>query len=423
MTIIYIKEEHCTSLEQLRSYFEDSPSYGSPLFYDLVDYARSGDISTWLREKGETVLADQVDGIDQGLGDKEYFSRLSALMTGNETKSDTFEKPGFSECLRVEEVRQREVSEGMEVQVLLKVLAPVNETYELAICTSWGLRADTVNPFDEKKDGVLTVSKEFRKRPTKDFKVEKLLADGKELKNNMCTGLGGEELEFEVGSCRFKMIRVEGGSFEMGATSEQGSDANDWEKPVHRVTLSGYYIGMCEVTQELWEAVMGSNPSCFKGKNNPVESVSYNDCQEFIKRLNSLTGKNFRLPTEAEWEYAARGGNQSHHYKYSGSNNIDDVAWYTKNSDSETHRVGTKSPNELGIYDMSGNVWEWCSDRYGSYSSGSQTNPQGPASGTNRVLRGGSWFNFARYCRVSFRNNIAPSYRFNNNGLRLALVP
>ena len=141
----------------------------------------------------------------------------------------------------------------------------------------------------------------------------------------------------------FEMVYVEGGTFDMGATTEQGSDAESDEKPVHSVTLDGYYIGKCEVTQELWEAVMGSNPSHFKGAQNPVENVSWNDCQEFVSRLNSLTGRTFRLPTEAEWEYAARGGNQSLHYKYSGSGNIDDVAWHKGNSGDETHAVGTKT--------------------------------------------------------------------------------
>ena len=226
-----------------------------------------------------------------------------------------------------------------------------------------------------------------------------------------------------VNGVSFEMVYVEGGSFDMGATSEQGSDAWDSEYPVHSVTLSGYYIGKCEVTQELWEAVMGSNPSYFKGAQNPVEQVSWNGCQEFISRLNSLTGRTFRLPTEAEWEYAARGGNQSLHYKYSGSDNIGNVAWCNGNSGSSTHAVGTKSPNELGIYDMSGNVWEWCSDWYGGYSAGAQTNPQGPSSGSYRVLRGGSWNGSARSCRVSYRGSTDPGNSNSLYGLRLVLVP
>ena len=217
------------------------------------------------------------------------------------------------------------------------------------------------------------------------------------------------------------MVYVSGGTFTMGATSEQGSDVFLDEKPTHSVTLSSFYICKYEVTQALWEAVMGSNPSNRKGANLPVETVSWDDCQTFIRKLNTLTGKNFRLPTEAEWEFAARGGNNSRGYKYAGSNNIGDVAWYWNNGGGKTHVVGTKSPNELGLYDMSGNVVEWCQDWDGSYSSASQTNPTGASSGSNRVLRGGSWVASARFCRSSIRCDNAPDYRFSGNGLRLVL--
>lgn len=226
-----------------------------------------------------------------------------------------------------------------------------------------------------------------------------------------------------VNGVAFNMVKVSGGTFQMGATSEQGSYAESDEKPVHQVTLSDYYIGETEVTQELWQAVMGSNPSSFTGSGLlPVEYVSWNDCQTFITKLNALTGMQFRLPTEAEWEFAARGGNSSQGYEYSGSNNIDDVAWYAFNSNSKTQEVGTKAPNELGLYDMSGNVWEWCQDWYGSYSSSAQTNPTGPTSGSYRVNRGGSRFNIAMPCRVSYRHSSStPGNRSYLLGLRLAL--
>ena len=224
-----------------------------------------------------------------------------------------------------------------------------------------------------------------------------------------------------VGNVSFKMVYVEGGTFTMGATAEQGSDALSDEKPAHSVTLSGYYIGQTEVTQALWKAVMGSNPSNRKGDDLPVERVSWEDCQEFVRKLNRLTDKTFRLPTEAEWEYAARGGSKSRGYKYSGSDNIGSVAWYEDNSGSRTHAVATKSPNELGLYDMSGNVWEWCQDWYGDYSSSAQTNPSGPGSGSGRVNRGGGWGSVARHCRVSFRNYFTPSGRCRDLGLRLVL--
>ena len=225
---------------------------------------------------------------------------------------------------------------------------------------------------------------------------------------------------YTANGVQFTMVAVEGGTFQMGS---EDRDAYDSEKPVHQVTVSSFAIGQTEVTQELWEAVMGSNPSYFKGAKLPVEEVSWNDCQTFITKLNQLTGQQVRLPTEAEWEFAARGGNSSKGYKYSGSDNIDAVAWYTSNSSRKTHEVATKAPNELGIYDMSGNVWEWCQDWYNSsyYSSSPTSNPTGPTTGSSRVGRGGSWGSNVRSCRVSYRNYFAPDSRSYNLGLRLAL--
>lgn len=231
----------------------------------------------------------------------------------------------------------------------------------------------------------------------------------------------GENRTFTVNGVSFTMVAVKGGTFTMGATSEQTGAASS-ESPTHLVTLSDYYIGETEVTQELWQAVMGSNPSEFTGNlQRPVENVSWNDCQTFITKLNALTGETFSLPTEAEWEYAARGGDKAQGYLYSGSNTIGDVAWYTSNSSGTTHPVKTKQANELGVYDMSGNVWEWCSDWYGSYSSSAQTDPVGPSSGSDRVLRGGGWHGDATYCRVAYRNNNTPTIVLLIYGLRLSL--
>lgn len=225
-----------------------------------------------------------------------------------------------------------------------------------------------------------------------------------------------------VNGVSFKMVAVEGGTFTMGATPEQGSDAYDNEKPAHQVTLSSYCIGETEVTQALWVAVMGSNPSYYTGDlTRPVETVSWDDCQTFITKLNQMTGKQFRLPTEAEWEFAARGGNESKGYKYSGSDIIGIVAWYDANSPYTTRPVATKSPNELGLYDMSGNVWEWCLDGYDNYNSEAQTNPIGPATGYDRVIRGGANSSDIRYCRVSFRSYSMLTSTNVSCGLRLAL--
>ena len=267
------------------------------------------------------------------------------------------------------------------------------------------------------------------------------------------SAMAQEKQTITVNGVTFKMIKVEGGTFKMGAQSTdpngENYDSEAWEneQPIHSVTLDDYYIGETEVTQELWEAVMGTTIEQQRqkaveylgfdcdlygqGSTYPMYYISWEECQEFIAKLNQLTGKDFRLPTEAEWEYAARGGNKSQGYKYAGSNSIDEVAWYEVNAYYEgesspaygTHPVGTKSPNELGLYDMSGNVWEWCSDWDGEYSSSSQTNPTGPTSGSNRVLRGGGWYGSARGCRVSNRGSYGPGSRDNDSGFRLALRP
>jgi formylglycine-generating enzyme required for sulfatase activity len=220
-----------------------------------------------------------------------------------------------------------------------------------------------------------------------------------------------------------EMVFVEGGTFTMGCTSEQ-SDCEYFEKPTHRVTLDSFQIGKYEVTQAQWRAVMGSNPSHFSGCDDcPVENVSWYDVQEYIQELNQQTGKSYRLPTEAEWEYAARGGNRCKGYRYAGGNDVAKVAWYYDNSASKTHPVGKKQANELGIYDMSGNVWEWCEDWKGAYSDSSQTNPKGPSSGKYHVLRGGSWYAYADYCRVSARDFIyRPGSLYHYFGFRLVLA-
>lgn len=260
---------------------------------------------------------------------------------------------------------------------------------------------------------------------------------------------------FTVNGVSFEMIAVKGGTFTMGGND---SEAYDWEKPTHNVTVSDFMIGKFEVTQKLWKAVMGSNPSYFKGDNLPVENVSWNDAQEFIRKLNQQTGQNFRLPTEAEWEYAARGGTNTSLYNGENINirgnnnspNLDKLAWYGGNcgqnytsyagcdvsnvydisgwsekqyNDSKggTHPVGLKQPNAYGLYDMLGNVWEWCQDWYGDYSSGSQTNPTGPSSGSSRVNRGGSWGSRAEDCRVSNRYDSTPDSRNGDLGFRVVL--
>ena len=216
------------------------------------------------------------------------------------------------------------------------------------------------------------------------------------------------------------LVKIDAGTFQMGATSEQSVAANRDEKPVHSVTLGSYMIMQTEVTQELWQTIMDNNPSSLKGSNRPVHNVSWYDCMEFIEMLNTVSGRQFRLPTEAEWEYAARGGNKSNHYIYSGSNIVDDVAWYKENS-LFSFPVGLLLPNELGIYDMSGNLYEWCQDWYGKYNDADQMNPIGPSKGAARVVRGGRWGHYANRCRVSCRSKSKPNHKNSFNGFRIAL--
>lgn len=233
-----------------------------------------------------------------------------------------------------------------------------------------------------------------------------------------------EKQTFTVNGVSFDMIAVEGGTFWMGAEDDD-YEASSVERPRHEVRVDDYAIGQTEVTQQLWETVMGNNPSNWKGVDLPVENVSWDECQTFISKLNTLTGREFRLPTEAEWEFAARGGKNSNGYKYSGSNDIDAVAWYTNNSNGQTHPVAQKAYNELGIYDMSGNVWEWCNDWYDEqyYSVASHDNPTGPSATSFHVRRGGRWDHNSPLCRVSSRNDglREGESQYDGSGLRLAL--
>jgi formylglycine-generating enzyme required for sulfatase activity len=229
-----------------------------------------------------------------------------------------------------------------------------------------------------------------------------------------------EDIPITIESVEIEMVAVEGDILTIGCTAEQGTDCKDAEKPAHDVQLGDFLIGKYEVTQAQWKAVMGENPSYYKGDDLPVERVSWNDVQEFIDKLNELTGEQYRLPTEAEWEFAARGGLNSKEYKYSGSNTADEVAWIDSNSEKTTHAVGSKSPNELGIYDMSGNVMEWCSDWLGQYTDVGKVNPKGAKSGTIRVSRGGSWRSQDRMVRVSARSGNNPDSRAMKLGFRLA---
>ena len=429
--ILKINGEYCFSLEELKGFFSRLDE--EFVYEDLLDFGIHGDISEWLRGIGEQDLAEEIDMIDKSLGDSDFINAMSRILSGNDLPKILVKKP-YDECFSIESVSIIRDDKKAIVSISVMVRNGVKENYEIEISSNWGKKSKLFNPSDCEEDMGIEERYDFHRRSGKgDFGDVHLYVDGEEIsfeyKSEKDEKEGKTGSIYEVNGVNFKMIKVEGGTFQMGATSEQGSDAYGDESSVHSVTLPDYYIGETEVTQELWKAVMGNNPSTlwkvvmgnnpstFKGDQKPVECVSWDDCQSFIKRLNELTGKSFRLPTEAEWEYAARGGNKSKGYKYSGGNDINEVAWYD-----ETHDVKTKSPNELGIYDMSGNVFEWCEDWYGDYySSELLINPTGSSRGSSRVLRGGSWYGDARCCRVSDRAYNYPDFRCNYNGFRLAL--
>ena len=208
----------------------------------------------------------------------------------------------------------------------------------------------------------------------------------------------------------------------MGCTNDQGNACSKDELPVHEVTLSAFYLMKTEVSQGLWSVVMGENPAKNRRADHfPVEQVSFEEVEVFIQRLNELSGKSYRLPTEAEWEYAARGGARQHNYVYSGGNDAGELAWHAGNSYEKSHASALKQANALGLYDMSGNVWEWCSDWYGTYQAVVQSDPRGPSSGTERIVRGGSWAGSASFCRVALRYHYPENYKTPFIGFRLAL--
>jgi len=276
-------------------------------------------------------------------------------------------------------------------------------------------------------EGYASDTLDFSTLPLSDM-TDRSVAMGKELFLRKVTATSGQpapDLNGILLEIFQNMISVPVGAFDMGCKEKRDGICENDEKPVHQVSLSAFDISKYEVTQRQWQAVLGNNPSRFTGCFDcPVEQVSWEDVQGFLKKLNQLSGRQYRLPTEAEWEFAARGGSKSQAYLYSGSNDLDAVAWYGyEKADKKTHPVGGKKANELGLYDMSGNVWEWCADWYGDYSDKTQTNPGGPDKGSYRVIRGGSWFVGTRRCRVSYRNHYTPGYRNYVLGFRLASSP
>ena len=459
---LYINGEYCLTLEQLKGYFKsDDLKPGSHLCEELLTLQCDGMLQQWLEQgttDNEQQLARQLNAMRSGLTNSELMGELVRLFTGH---GGTIDKPQASTFLDLQTVdcraNGRQVSltssgkhqyagsidllemstplPKVQVSLAFKIKKKDNEQFKVRLMTSEGkmLNSVTLSLRDHRVGATVNL----------DFVLVQLVmgvmgltitVDSEPWAALQLDVNNAYRRTFTVDGVKFNMIYVKGSTFTMGATFEQGFLTFSVEKPAHKVTLSSYYIGETPVTQELWQAVMGNNPSKFNGGSygtdlqRPVESVSWVDCQAFIEKLNEklasqLGGKRFRLPTEAQWEFAARGGTRSVRYMYAGGNNIDVVGWFSGNSNGRTHPVRQKANNELGLFDMSGNVWEWCQDGFRTYDSSPQADPLGPtASGSSRVARGGSWYSDAsRYGRVSCRLNYNPSHSDSSWGLRLAL--
>lgn len=455
--ILFINDDICCSLEQLRDIFSDALVPGSTLYEDLLTLQRDGELARWLSEgdsEDEIKISKMLNDLPVDISNSDLVNRLKKIFVGNAQK---IQKPHFSNYIELQQIRcmvndsvVELVYEPSKYNNLLKNHPHYSKQYKKGE-TPKVYEGYVRRQFDKECWIKLFLDFKITKTDDEEFEIyfhgtHILPLKGKSVGQIVTIEsnpymfitdyafdltiekerigiviLNEAEKKVKIGDIEFEMVHIEGDTFVMGGTSEQGDDAQCDERPIHKVTLSNFYIGKYEVTQALWQAVMGNNPSYSKGANRPVEQVSWDDCQVFICKLNNLTNAHFRLPTEAEWEYAARGGKQSRGYKYAGSNNLSSVAWYGDNSGNETHPVGQKSPNELGLYDMSGNVSEWCQDWEDDYDSCSQTNPIGPNSGSSRVYRGGSWCRYAWCCRSSYRSSIKPSRRYYDLGLRLAL--
>lgn len=450
MIILYINDEHCSCVEQLKEFFNNGVEYGSPLFMDLVDYGRAGELAQWLMEQGETELAKAVDSINENIGDGEYISLLSSIFRGEKSSISESQKgiimPNYLDFFEIRNVDIERDKDITSIIVTLKIKKVINETFELGIRTIWGTRAVNINSYDKNVGETFNLVFNYRNRQNSIINDAVIMLNKNELKqiifDEIIQTLDGSEkydinesdeyMEIFIGDNCFKMVFVEHGTFIMGEDVDPNTKEIDYTQsmPAHRVEIcKDFYIGECLVTQKLWETVMENNPSKYIGKNKPVEQVSWYDCRLFISKLNKkfiskLKGKMFRFPSEAEWEFAARGGNLSCHTVYSGSNQCENVAWFGGKS---TFDIKRKQANELGIYDMSGNVGEWCSDAFEFYNGNPHRNNRRYYDNFDsmKIFRGGGRASSEEIsensCSVFYRNGTLPTKKHWYIGLRLCL--
>lgn len=449
-TILFLNNQYIDSLSSLRQLFKGN--INNILRRDLLCAFQDGVISKWLAEGDEecNTVKLALDKIDMDLSNQEHMDKLKLVFANERLHTNASIK--FENYCVVENVTycrynkygniinpphdigqdgikfEHDQKVNFQLFLAVKIVNPDNEIMELKLSVNDKNQkclydSYTQLPINAKKNEIKYVSFHVElDNVTSNTSLHLTLTHQDKAIWKSTVVKGNANMKIVVGDkdkVTFKMVYVDGGTFNMGETP--GVENKDNLTNLHKVTLSPFYIAETVVTNALWKTVMNWNLSENDGMYNPVENISWDDCQNFIEILNEMTGMKFRLPTEAEWEFAARGGNSSNHTLYSGSNNIDDVAWCRANC-SKAYPVAQKKPNELGLYDMSGNVWEWCEDFQGEYLSNNQVNPQGPKFGSKRIARGGSWNYPEEYCIVSFRNSHAQNVHFNGYGLRLAMT-
>lgn len=456
-TVLYLRDSYITSLDQLLLLFQSKLSSGDPFCDEILTLLADGILEDWLNEGDDMCkeIAKKIKEIDITQTDDKVLNELKALFPKRKLDKDKHNYDYLSFLFldgvicKINSKEMEMVNHGkydldsnskndVDLEITYLIDRPDKDLLELKlICNDdkmiYSGYLSTrekkivihVNFTEEEQQHLRLICNEREIFEIK-YKIESEMTDDECLKFKGCD----KDETISIDGVEFKMIHVKGGTFTMGA-QENDALAYEEERP-HTVALSDFSIGEMQVTQELWNAVMGSVPEDIKpkfvGSRRPVIWVSWYDCQRFIRKLNEKTCRNFRMPTEAEWEYAARGGNENCSFKYAGSDSPDEVAWYEKNSGKITHDVGGRKPNTLGLYDMSGNVYEWCSDwysdqigLYGDDETSIQHNPLGPPSGSNRVGHGGSWREIDRRCRVSYRGESVPEKKYVTLGLRLAI--